>query len=123
LGESFWACLDSIVRSAELVIDRPRGSPHPRYPSMIYPLDYGYLEGTSGGDGNEIDVWLGSIAKGQLDAVVCTVDVLKRDVEIKLLVGCMGEEKHMVCRFLNESEYMAAFLVSRADTALQEHGE
>jgi len=90
---------------------------------MIYPLDYGYLEGTSGGDGNEVDVWLGSVVAGKLDAVVCTVDMLKRDVEIKLLVGCTPEEKATVCRFLNESEYMAAFLAGRADAPLQEPKE
>jgi inorganic pyrophosphatase len=90
---------------------------------MIYPLDYGYLKGTSGGDGNEVDVWLGSAPGGKLDAVICTVDMLKRDVEIKLLVGCTAEEKARVCRLLNESRHMAAFLVGRTDSPLQEPKE
>jgi inorganic pyrophosphatase len=102
-----------LLQSAELVIDRPRGSSHPRYPSLVYPLDYGYLKGTSGGDGNELDVWRGTSTEAKLDAIVCTVDLLKRDVEVKLLVGCTEEEKITICDFHNDSEYMAATLFKR----------
>jgi inorganic pyrophosphatase len=116
LSESFWEYLDTIIQSAELIIDRPRGTPHPRYPLRIYPLDYGYLAGTSGGDAQGVDVWRGSLAEGQLDAVVCTVDILKRDVEVKLLIGCTAEEKATVRSFHDDGECMAAMLVERVDT-------
>lgn len=111
--QSFWAHLDSLVRSTELVIDRPKGSAHPRYPALIYPLDYGYLPGVSGGDGHEQDVWRGSLPEKTLDAIVCTVDLLKRDVEVKLLLGCTGEEQAAICDFHNDGEHMAAILVRR----------
>jgi inorganic pyrophosphatase len=39
----FWQALDSLISMSEIVIDRPRGTTHPRYPDFIYPLDYGYL--------------------------------------------------------------------------------
>lgn len=110
---SFWQHLDALIRSAELVIDRPKGSAHPRFPAFIYPLDYGYLAGTSSGDGDGIDFWRGSLAEPTLDAIVCTVDAKKRDVEIKLLLGCTREEQAAVCAFHNDSEYMAAMLVGR----------
>lgn len=29
------------------MIDRPKGSAHPRYPEFIYKVDYGYLKNTS----------------------------------------------------------------------------
>ena len=32
-------------------IDRPLGSSHPRHPEMIYPINYGYVDGVIGGDG------------------------------------------------------------------------
>jgi len=102
-----------LLQSAELVIDRPQGSSHPRYPSMVYPLDYGYLKGTSSGDGNELDIWRGTGTKAKLDAIVCTVDLLKRDVEVKLLVGCTEEEKTTVRDFHNDGEHMAAILLRR----------
>ena len=80
---------------------------------MIYPLDYGYLKGISGGDGHELDVWRGTAIEAKLDTIVCTVDLLKKDVEIKLLVGCTEEEKTKVINFHNESEWMAAVLLKR----------
>lgn len=42
----FWLKLDQLVAASNLKIDRPKGTSHPRYPSFIYPLDYGYLEDT-----------------------------------------------------------------------------
>jgi inorganic pyrophosphatase len=109
----FWEHLDSLLQSAQIVIDRPRGSTHPRYPSYIYPLDYGYLEGTSGGDGQEIDVWRGSLPEDRLDAIVCTVDLLKKDAEVKLLLGCTDQEMTIVSEFHNNGRDMAAMLVRR----------
>src|SRR5712692_4002987 len=99
MEEAFWRHLEALAQSTELVIDRPRGSYHPRHPAIVYPLDYGYLKGTTGGDGTDIDVWRGSLSDGHLDAVVCTVDLEKRDVEVKLLLGCTRPEKQAVCAF------------------------
>ena len=42
--ESFWTAIGSLVRESEIVIDRPKGSRHPRYPELVYPVDYGYLK-------------------------------------------------------------------------------
>lgn len=47
----FWQALENLVAASQTIIDRPQGSAHPRYPDMIYPLDYGYLHDTHGGDG------------------------------------------------------------------------
>ncbi len=62
----FWDFLDNLVASHTLVIDRPKGSQHPRYSDLVYPLDYGYLEGTTAIDGGGIDVWLGTAKKDSL---------------------------------------------------------
>ncbi len=113
MEKSFWIFLDSLLQSGEIVIDRPKGSAHPRYPSLIYPLDYGYLNGTTGGDGNELDLWRGSCPEVKLDAVVCTVDLFKKDVEVKLLLSCTEEEKQMICDFHNDGKSMAATLLRR----------
>jgi 2-polyprenyl-3-methyl-5-hydroxy-6-metoxy-1,4-benzoquinol methylase len=113
MSGSFWRHLDALVQSAQLVIDRPKGSAHPRYEAAQYPIDYGYLDGTTGGDGREIDVWRGSLAEGRLDGVVCTVDLLKRDLEVKVLLGCRAEEKAAVLAFHNESEHTGAVLLHR----------
>ena len=39
-------------------IDRPLGSAHPRHPEMIYPINYGYVDGVFAGDGTEQDVYV-----------------------------------------------------------------
>ena len=83
----FWHTLETLVASCPLTIDRPQGSPHPRYPTFVYPYDYGYLEHTQGGDGSGIDVWVGSLPEKTVTAVVCTVDPLKRDAEVKILLA------------------------------------
>lgn len=88
----FWQSLDQMVSTSKLIVDRPEGSPHPRHPSLVYPLDYGYLAGTQSTDGDGIDVWLGSLPDQQVTAIICTVDLDQQDAELKLLLGCTVEE-------------------------------
>ena len=109
----FWKMLDYLVQDSELVIDRPKGSAHPRYPDFIYPLDYGYLKNTASMDGDGIDVWVGSMGERQIDAVMCIVDQAKRDSEIKILIGCTEEENEMLYRTHNETEYMKGIMIRR----------
>ncbi|MBE6541403.1 MAG: inorganic pyrophosphatase [Ruminococcaceae bacterium] len=108
----FWALLDRLVKDSDIVIDRPRGTAHPRYPGFIYPVDYGYLKNTASMDGGGIDVWVGS-AERKIDAVICTVDMMKKDSEIKILIGCTEEEKSLIYKTHNESEYMKGIMIRR----------
>ena len=109
----FWAALDKLAASSKIVIDRAKGTPHPRYPEYIYPMDYGYLEGTSSMDSEGIDLWLGSDPAKKITALLCTVDLVKRDSEIKLLIGCTEEEIQTVSEFHNQHELMRGMLVRR----------
>jgi inorganic pyrophosphatase len=108
--ERFWRNLAELLRTHRLVIDRPKGSRHPRFPELEYPLDYGYLEGTSAVDGNGVDVWVGSDPGRRLVGVICTVDSYKGDAELKLLVGCTPEEMQVVLQRQNSGP-MAAILI------------
>jgi len=110
--DCFWTTLDDLVAACTLRIDRPRGTPHPRYPDLVYPLDYGYLEGTLSADGGGIDVWVGSLADKRVTAVVCTVDTVKRDSEMKILIGCTPQEAQVVLGVHN-SDAQAGVLVER----------
>ncbi|BBB89485.1 MAG TPA: Inorganic pyrophosphatase [Methylomusa anaerophila] len=116
---AFWQALDKLVEESELVIDRPKGSYHPGYSHIRYQVDYGYLKGsTTSMDGGGVDVWSGSNEARTVDAVICTVDLLKKDSEIKLLLGCTDEEKASIYRFHNESQYMKGILIQKKDLAL-----
>lgn len=108
----FWIRLDNLIASHEIVIDRPKGGTHPNYPEITYPIDYGHLKGTSSGDGNEIDVWQGSMEDRQLRAIACTVDLIKKDTEVKLLVGCTEDEIDTVNSFHN-NKYMSGIIIRR----------
>ncbi len=111
-NEDFWKALDELVSNSEIVIDRPRGSAHPRFPNFIYKVDYGYLKNTASMDGAGIDVWVGSGEK-KIDAIMCIVDLMKRDSEIKILVGCTEGEKLEVYKTHNETQYMKGVLIRR----------
>ena len=115
-GEAFWAALDELLARCELVIDRPQGSGHSRYPERIYPLDYGYLAGTTAADGDGLDVWRGSLPARGLVGALCTVDLFKRDVELKLLLGCTPDEIERVAAW-QSGGLMQALVVMRTGGA------
>ena len=103
--------MTELLTTSVIVIDRPKGSTHPRYGKAIYPLDYGYLEDTTSSDGGGIDVWIGSlnsvIDQGStkiLTGILCTFDTLKRDAEIKLLIGCAKEDVQVIQEFHTEMQ-------------------
>lgn len=91
IDENFGKALQQLIDENKIVIDRPKGSRHPRFSDLTYPLDYGYLDGTVSGDGKGIDIWKGG-SKDQLTAVIAVCDLLKKDTEIKLLIDCSDED-------------------------------
>jgi len=111
--EAFWNAIDDLINNAEIVIDRPKGTAHPKYPDFIYKVDYGYLKNTTSMDGAGIDIWVGSEKNKQADAIICIVDLLKKDSEIKILMGCSKEEKDIIYETHNESQFMKGILILR----------
>jgi len=109
----FWDALEQLAASAKLVIDRPKGTRHPNFPEIVYPLDYGYLKGTASMDGGGIDAWRGSLEDARIVGVICTVDLLKKDSEIKILVGCTRDEIAILREFHNEGPYMKGAVILR----------
>src|SRR5512136_2749549 len=101
-NDHFWSSLDELVATSRWNVDRPKGTAHPRYPSLIYPVDYGYLEDTRSPDGGGIDIWVGSQPEKRVNAVVCTVDRFKRDSEIKILIGCTPHEIEQILAVHND---------------------
>lgn len=48
---------DYIGKIVTVTMDRPMGSTHPKH-GFIYPVNYGYIEGTVSGDGEELDAYV-----------------------------------------------------------------
>ena len=94
----------------------------PRFLHIWYDVDYGYIENTTSMDSDGIDVWKGSLSSVNVNAIICTVDLLKRDSEIKLLIGCTEDEMKTVCDFHNDSELMKGILIRR-EAAGKSNGE
>lgn len=111
--DDFWAATDTLISESEIVIDQPKGSKHKRCDSF-YPLDYGYLKDTSSMDGGGIDVWCGSLGTAQCDALICTIDLFRKDSEIKLLIACTEEEKQTAMQYHNGFETMKGILIRRS---------
>jgi inorganic pyrophosphatase len=112
-GTGFFEVLDGLLRSSELVIDRRKGTVHPRIPEIVYPLDYGYLAGTTSGDGDGIDVFVGTAPEAGLVGLLLTADPVKRDAEIKLLVDCSDDEVEIARAFLADHLEIGGHLVRR----------
>ncbi len=98
---NFWYFLDKLVKKHKIIIDRPKGTAHPRYPNFIYPLDYGYLKNTTAVDNSGIDIFVGSSRKKQVRGILASVDLNKNDTEIKILYACTKNEMLIAQKSLN----------------------
>jgi len=115
MDAEFWEFLEKLAASKSMRIDRPQGSSHPRYPEVIYPFDYGYLEDIESIDGAGIDLWSGSKMNRYIDGILVTIDLQKTDIEIKLLIGCSEEELGEIRNLQNSGE-MRSIFVKRGET-------
>lgn len=79
-------------RLVTIKIDRPAGSTHPNHPGLTYPVNYGYLPNVTGGDGEELDVYLlgVDIPVDTYKARVIGIVHRKNDVEDKLCAAPDG---------------------------------
>lgn len=102
-SELMWENVEAMILAGDVVVDRPTGSAHPRVPSIRYPVDYGYVAGTQGGDGEGIDVWRGT-GQERLRALVATYDAFKRNAEVKYLFAVNDAEFERIVAFYRENQ-------------------
>ncbi len=104
MKEEFWDYLQTLVETSRIVLDRPKGSQHPRFPQYIYPVNYGYLQGTTTLDGGGVDIFVGTLGSKMVVGVLCTVDLYKKDTELKILYDCTENEIKSILDFLNHKQ-------------------
>lgn len=70
-----------------VTIDRPLGSKHPEW-GWVYPVNYGYVAGVIGGDGEDIDAYVLGVDGPLSTFIGRVVAIIERadDVEVKLVV-------------------------------------
>ena len=108
-GEKFFNALEKIIEENGIEIDRPKGSRHPNFPDFIYEVDYGYIRSSKSQDGKEIDVFVGTSDAGAVGCV-CTIDLLKKDSEIKVLFNCTREEIDLVLEMMSHDPMSCVFI-------------
>ena len=80
-------------KTIEIKIDRPIGYVHKKENySLTYPINYGYLPGVIGGDGEELDVYLLGVDKPVTEYRVKIIGIAHRenDIEDKLIAAPVG---------------------------------
>lgn len=79
-------------KTVKVKIDRPIGSTHPKHADLIYPVNYGYIPGVLGGDGEELDVYLLGVDTRVKEYTARVIGIVHRhnDVEDKLVAAPEG---------------------------------
>jgi len=81
--------MDRIIGSSvHVCMDRPLGSAHPRFPDLLYPVNYGFVPGVAAPDGDFQDAYvLGpDIPLREFSGVVTAILVREDDIETKWIV-------------------------------------
>ena len=83
------ACLGERVT---VQVERPLGSRHPDHPELVYELNYGFVPGMTGGDGEPQDAYIYGVPRPvrQVTGTVIAVVHRKNDTEDKLIVAPSG---------------------------------
>jgi Inorganic pyrophosphatase len=83
-----------IGKTVRGIIDRPLGSCHPSFPDMVYPINYGYIEGVIADDGEEQDAYVFGTDKpiDTFEGKVIAVYHRFNDVEDKWIVSLDGSD-------------------------------
>jgi inorganic pyrophosphatase len=77
-------------REAHVEIDRPIGYVHHKKTySLTYPINYGYIPGVLGGDGEELDVYVMGVDEplASFDGRIIGIVFRENDVEDKLIAA------------------------------------
>ena len=81
-----------IGKIVKVNVDRPMGSRHQKYSDIVYPVNYGYIEGVIAPDGEEQDAYILGVDKPVKEFTGKVIAVIHRyaDIEEKWVVAPEG---------------------------------
>ncbi len=109
----FWQKIDMLLLSSDIVIDRKKNTTHPTYNNLVYPVDYGYLKDSMLESQEHISIYVGSKSNAMVESVIVCADILKKDLEVKLVYGCTEEEENSILEFLNQTDFQKSIIIRR----------
>lgn len=109
----FWQKIDTLVLSGEFDMSRKKGEKHPDFHNMVYPTNYGHLSDTKSTSGLGVSVYVGSGSKFTVSGLVVAADILQKDLDVKILLGCNDEEVEDVLHFLNQTDFQKTVFIKR----------
>ena len=80
-------------KTVRIKIDRPIGYVHKKPgKTLVYPINYGYIPGVLGGDGEELDVYLLGVDESveEFEGRIIGIVYRQNDVEDKLIMAPAG---------------------------------
>lgn len=108
----FWQKVDTLYSSGDFKLTSRKGSTHKMYPSLVYPVDYGYVKTLNSGNEMPMEVFRGGNGK-KVDALALCADIINKRFEVKALIGLDDEEMEDVLHFLNCTDYQKSVLIKR----------
>ena len=103
-------------KTVRVEIDRPIGYIHHKEKyDLHYPINYGYIPGVLGGDGEELDVYVLGIDTPVKECTVMVIGIAHRenDVEDKLIAAPEGmsfNEKQMADAIRFQEQYYNSYV-------------
>ncbi|HHX52949.1 MAG TPA: Inorganic pyrophosphatase [Erysipelothrix sp.] len=115
----FWQKLDTLLFTLDYNKVRGEGDEHPKYPNLVYPVEYGYLVDPDKDGVVVAKAFRGSASNRRSDQIILCVDILQKDMDVKILMGCTEEEQMKVLEFLNQTAFQKTVLIRRGDETPQ----
>ena len=72
-----------IGKIVKVVVDRPLGSYHPKHEDILYPINYGYIEGIIAPDGEEQDAYILGVNEPVKEFVGKIIAIIHRDDDVE----------------------------------------
>ncbi|MDD6560626.1 MAG: Inorganic pyrophosphatase [Lactimicrobium massiliense] len=111
----FWQKVDTLFLSGKLALTKKKGEAHDTFRNLVYPTDYGHLGDTKSTTAEGVSVYAGSGDRSQITALVVAADILTKELDVKMLIGCTEEEVMAVLRFLNQTDFQKTVLIRRSN--------
>lgn len=94
-----------IGKKVNVIVDRPLGTFHPKYPETFYPINYGYVKEYMSGDGEYQDVYILGVDKPVKRFIGRVIAIIHRhnDEEDKWVVA--SEDVHYTKEYIYNQVY------------------